>query len=108
MCLVTLGAFPACALLTKWARVQEEIDRTPLYANAKWVVRKDGSPEAIEITYLTFYAHNGYYDIGYLGLLKVGAHDGDWEHLTVRLDASTGALQVATHYIRLAGLLGSQ
>ena len=73
--------------------VQEEICKTPLYANAKWVVRKDGSAEAIEIQYLTFYAHNGWYDIGYLGLLKVGAHDGDWEHLTVRI-SPTGALQV--------------
>ena len=56
--------------------------------------RSDGVVEAIEINYLTFYAHNGWYDIGYLGLLKVGAHDGDWEHLTVRLCSKTGALQV--------------
>lgn len=55
---------------------------------------KDGSAEAIEIQYLTFYAHNGWYDIGYLGLLKVGAHDGDWEHLTIRISPDTGALQV--------------
>ena len=75
--------------------VQENIDRTPLYANAKWILRKDGSPEALEIQYLTFYAHNGWYDIGYLGLLKVGAHDGDWEHLTIRLSPTTGELQVA-------------
>lgn len=66
----------------------------PLYGNAKWVIGRDGVAEALEVQYLTFYAHNGWYDIGYIGLLKVGAHDGDWEHLTVRLSASTGSLQV--------------
>lgn len=89
---------PGIALLPGCIRfrtvMQEEIDESPLYANVKWVVRPDGVREALEINYLTLYAHNGWYDIGYLGLLKVGAHDGDWEHMTVRLSAATGELQV--------------
>lgn len=72
---------------------QEKINDTPLYANVKRVVNKDGTLAAIEINYLTFYAHNGHYDVGYIGLFKVGAHDGDWEHITVRLSPETGALQ---------------
>ncbi len=52
--------------------MQEKINDTPLYANVKRVVNEDGSLAAIEINYLTFYAHNGHYDIGYVGLLKVG------------------------------------
>ena len=75
--------------------LQEEIDDTPLYANVKLVHRPGCTAAALEINYLTFYAHNGWYNVGYLGLWKVGAHDGDWEHLTVRLDAATGALQVS-------------
>jgi hypothetical protein len=110
--------------------LQDKINDTPLYANVKRVVNKDGTLSAIEINYLTFYAHNGHYDVGYVGLfkvrrdtlapdhcrsiqihsshhcfaviwvhhraaaVKVGAHDGDWEHITVRLSAETGALQV--------------
>ena len=127
--------------------LQEKINDTPLYANVKWVVNKDGTHAAIEINYLTFYAHNGHYDVGYIGLFKVkiifmpstpftfyfnfyligtvmqrskftrqslgrtpykkpqvgiegaalaqvGAHDGDWEHISVRLSPETGALQV--------------
>lgn len=51
--------------------LQERINDTPMYANVKWVVNKDGTPAAIEINYLTFYAHNGHYDVGYIGLFKV-------------------------------------
>jgi hypothetical protein len=38
----------------------------------------------MQVTYLTLYAHNGAYRLGGLGLVQVGAHDGDWEHCTVR------------------------
>lgn len=38
---------------------QELIDDVPLYVNAKEVCREDGSVEALELNYLTFYAHNG-------------------------------------------------
>ena len=31
----------------------------PLYVNAKEVCREDGTVEALELNYLTFYAHNG-------------------------------------------------
>ncbi|KAK9841890.1 hypothetical protein WJX84_003102 [Apatococcus fuscideae] len=72
---------------------QDELHKVPVYANVKEVCRPDGPVEAIEINYLTFYAHNGTYDVGYMGLFKVGSHDGDWEHCTVRLDGQTGALQ---------------
>ena len=39
--------------------MQELIDDVPLYVNAKEVCREDGSVEALELNYLTFYAHNG-------------------------------------------------
>lgn len=64
--------------------MQDELHKVPVYANVKEVCRPDGPVEAIEINYLTFYAHNGTYDVGYMGLFKVGSHDGDWEHCTVR------------------------
>ena len=47
----------------------------------KEVMSKEGKIEAVEINYCTFYAYNGPYSI--FGV-KVGAHDGDWEHFTVR------------------------
>ena len=64
--------------------LQDELHKVPVYANVKQVCRPDGPMEAIEINYLTFYAHNGTYDVGYMGLFRVGSHDGDWEHCTVR------------------------
>lgn len=64
------------------------IDDVPLYVNAKEVVGADGRAEALELNYLTFFAHNGPYSVAGF---KVGAHDGDWEHITARLDAATGA-----------------
>ena len=76
--------------------MQGEIDSVPLYANVKIVTEGDVAttePVGIEINYITFYAHNGWYDIGKLGIWKVGAHDGDWEHFTVRLSMD-GILQV--------------
>ncbi len=38
---------------------QDLIDDVPLYVNAKEVCREDGTVEALELNYLTFYAHNG-------------------------------------------------
>ncbi|DBB03550.1 TPA: hypothetical protein ACH3X3_010893 [Trebouxia sp. C0006] len=61
---------------------------------------KEGTVEAIEIDYCTFYAYNGPYTVGCspLGLgVKAGAHDGDWEHFTVRLDAQA-ANMVGCYY----------
>lgn len=68
----------------------------PLYVNVKVVTKGDiktTEPIALEINYITFYAHNGWHDVGRIGLWKVGAHDGDWEHYTVRLSIN-GTIQV--------------
>lgn len=43
--------------------VQNLIDDVPLYVNAKEVVGIDGRPEALELNYLTFFAHNGPYSV---------------------------------------------
>lgn len=68
-----------------------EVNSVPVYATAKAVLRADETAyEALEITYITLFAHNGPYSI--LGMLDVGAHDGDIEHLTVRVDIETEGL----------------
>ena len=42
--------------------LQDLIDDVPLYVNAKEVVDlKSGKPLALELNYMTFYAHNGPY-----------------------------------------------
>ena len=71
---------------------QSELCEVPVYAIVKAIHRTDCSDEfeAIEITYLTFFAHNGSYSV--CGLLEVGAHDGDIEHLTVRVEPKSGNL----------------
>lgn len=63
------------------------IDDVPLYVNVKEVISREGQVEALEFNYLTFYAYNGPYSV--FGV-AVGAHAGDWEHVTVRVDAETG------------------
>jgi len=65
----------------------------PVYANVKAVfpnfhVGRD--PEALEINYITLFAYNGHYSIA--GALHVGAHDGDIEHCTARVNPRTGQL----------------
>eukprot|EP00890_Picochlorum_soloecismus_P001540 jgi/Picsp_1/2387/NSC_05849-R1_pre-mrna processing protein prp39 gb len=68
-----------------------EFDSVPVYATVKAILRADESKyEALEITYITLFAYNGPYSI--LGLLDVGAHDGDIEHITVRVDMETEGL----------------
>ncbi|KAL3155815.1 hypothetical protein ABBQ32_012827 [Trebouxia sp. C0010 RCD-2024] len=68
---------------------QSELDEVPLYVVVKEVLNKEACVEAVEINYLTFYAFNGPYTIGVFPLaFEAGAHDGDWEHFTVRLDAN--------------------
>ncbi|KXZ46481.1 hypothetical protein GPECTOR_43g917 [Gonium pectorale] len=65
-----------------------------MYAHSKLVVDECGEPEAYEINYITYYAYNGHYDLpAGLPLFRTGHHVGDWEHLTVRLDAATLELQ---------------
>ena len=65
--------------------LQSELDQVPLYVVVKEVLNKEACVEAVEINYLTFYAFNGPYTIGVPPLaFEAGAHDGDWEHFTVR------------------------
>lgn len=66
---------------------KDRIDDVPLYVNTKEVLNSSGDVEALELNYMTFYAYNGHYNV--FGM-AVGAHTGDWEHVTVRLDANTG------------------
>jgi len=72
-------------------RGEAEFDSVPVYATAKAILTADESNyEALEITYITLFAHNGPYSI--FGILNVGAHDGDIEHITVRVDIETEGL----------------
>lgn len=65
--------------------LQGELDQVPLYVVVKEVLNKEACVEAVEINYLTFYAFNGPYTIGVPPFsFEAGAHDGDWEHFTVR------------------------
>lgn len=70
--------------------------KVPLYVHPKSIITtspdKEGSAvaEALELTYITFYAYNGPYYVG--GLIKTGHHDADWEHLTVRVHPVSGSL----------------
>jgi hypothetical protein len=71
----------------------ELLPDVPVYAHAKAVASPDGSSvEAIEINYITVFAFNGHYNLGGLGLLHVGAHDGDIEHCTARVHPRSGEL----------------
>ena len=55
------------------------MDDVPIYASVKAI---HGEPNAWELTYVTLFAYNGPYFGG------IGAHDGDIEHLTVRVDGA--------------------
>lgn len=71
-------------LTTSWC-LQSKLDEVPLYVVVKEVLNKEAHVEAVEINYLTFYAFNGPYTIGVPPFsFEAGAHDGDWEHFTVR------------------------
>lgn len=71
-----------CAVLCP---MQSELEQVPLYVVVKEVLNKEACVEAVEINYLTFYAFNGPYTIGLPPFaFEAGAHDGDWEHFTVR------------------------
>ena len=64
--------------------MQGELDEVPLYVVVKEVLNKQAHVEAVEINYLTFYVFNGPYTTGVPPFVDVGAHDGDWKHITVR------------------------
>ncbi|GIL45837.1 hypothetical protein Vafri_2972 [Volvox africanus] len=71
-----------------------ELAEVPIYAHVKLVVDDNSLPEAYEINYVTFYAFNGHYNLpANVPLFRTGHHVGDWEHLTVRLDAASLELQ---------------
>lgn len=55
------------------------IDDVPIYASVKAI---PGEVEAWELTYVTLFAYNGPYFGG------IGAHDGDIEHISVRVDGA--------------------
>jgi hypothetical protein len=44
--------------------LQDQIDDVPLYVNVKEVVDADGSVEALELNYITCWAHNGPLAVG--------------------------------------------
>jgi hypothetical protein len=67
-----------------------ELDAVPVYASVKAVAAPGGGVEALEVTYITLYAHNGAYTVA--NVIKTGAHDGDIEHVTVRVDPASGDL----------------
>jgi hypothetical protein len=80
---------PAARRGTPRDRIDEE---APVYAHAKAVVGNNGTVEAVEINYITLYAYNGEYNILPGGMLSVGAHDGDIEHCSARVDIGSGDL----------------
>jgi hypothetical protein len=78
-----------------------ELDaHVPLYVRAQLAIPAAGEGSGgggrptLELAYVALYAHNGpYFPLGEgWGGPSVGAHDGDLERLTVRLDAESGEL----------------
>ena len=70
-----------------------DLSDVPVYACAKAVVSGSSLDqlEALEITYITLFAYNGPYTV-IPRFVTAGAHDGDIEHVTVRVDPRTGEL----------------
>jgi hypothetical protein len=74
----------------------------PVYVRAQLVLppSSDGSSgtdptgrPTLEISYICLYAYNGpYHPLGRALGPAIGAHDGDWERVTARVDAETGEL----------------
>jgi len=70
------------------SQLETELAQIPVYAHVRLI---EGESESIlEIIYMTFFAYNGEYALCGLPLIKAGMHDGDWEHVTVRIDAKSG------------------
>lgn len=67
---------------------EAELPRVPFYVVPKVVQTcpTTRAPEVLELSYVTLFPRNGPY------LLGCGAHDGDWEHLTVRCRCPSGEL----------------
>ena len=67
----------------------------PLYVRAQLALPRGGPPArpTLELAYVALYAHNGpYHPLGEGWGPALGAHDGDWERTTLRLDAESGEL----------------
>ncbi|CAL8466419.1 g5955 [Coccomyxa elongata] len=65
----------------------DRLNQVPIYAHAKQVVDpRTGCRTALEINYMKFLAFNGSYKLfGWIPAGNLGAHDADWEHVTLRL-----------------------
>ena len=97
-------------------------DKVPLYVRAHLAVppplerggggeAASSSPEALrprlEITYLALYAYNGpYFPFSETFGPGLGAHDGDLERLTVRLDAESGEVSFFFFFSFFSSLSG--
>ena len=83
-----------------------------MYVAVKEVMNKQSQVEAVEIVYCMFYAYNGPYNVGVPPVrVKSGAHDGDWEHLTVRYVITMSLQLFSLHlslYVDAAALLAFQ
>ena len=72
-----------------------QLPSVPIYVRAQLAVPPvdygGGRRATLEITYIALYAYNGpYFPFGKLIGPGVGAHDGDWERVSVRVDAESG------------------
>ncbi|KAK9857191.1 hypothetical protein WJX84_004091 [Apatococcus fuscideae] len=71
------------------ARAGQPVDmlsQMPIYVHVKEVVDPQGRRAALEVNYMKFLAYNGFYKLfGIFYAGEIGAHDADWEHVTLRL-----------------------
>lgn len=68
------------------SRSGRQLNSVPLYA----YVRRHGS--GYDLVYITHYSYNGAYRIA--GCIDAGMHDADFEHMTIRLNASMAVIAV--------------
>lgn len=67
--------------------------QVPIYAHVKETVNPKGVRDSLEINYMKFLAYNGSYKpFGVIPAGDLGAHDADWEHVTVRLTPDAQSL----------------
>jgi uncharacterized membrane protein YgcG len=65
---------------------KEALEHIPCYAHVRETIDNTGKRDALEIVYMKFFAYNGpYRPFGVIPTRTLGAHDSDWEHVTVRL-----------------------
>ena len=66
------------------------LDEVPVYAHYKLLVSSDGVPCCYEINYMYLFAYNA-------ARFGVGGHQGDWEHITVRVDVTNQDLMAVRY-----------